>query len=84
LIWLNRASRRAPDIRTWGGYRAAALAHLGKFQEIRDALPTLALPGGHAAINMLVRQDSYLDSPELDVLIRGLRMAGFPECADNR
>jgi hypothetical protein len=31
---------------------------------------------------MLVLQDSYRDSSELDVLIRGLRMAGFPESAD--
>ena len=82
LIWLNRALRRAPHIGTWGGYRAAALAHLGRFQEIREALPTLALPGGHTSINMLVLQDSYRDSSELDVLIRGLRMAGFPESAD--
>jgi adenylate cyclase len=81
LIWLNRASRRAPHIGTWGGYRAAALAHLGRFQEIRDALPRLALPGGHTSINMLVRQDSYRDSPELDVLVSGLRIAGFPEYA---
>jgi tetratricopeptide (TPR) repeat protein len=79
LIWLNRAMRRAPQVETWGGYRAAALAHLGRSGDIRDTLADLKLPRGYTSINMLLRDDSYRESPELEVLINGLRMAGFPE-----
>jgi DNA-binding winged helix-turn-helix (wHTH) protein/tetratricopeptide (TPR) repeat protein len=79
IRWLRRAMRRAPSIRTWRGYHAAALAHLGRFDELRVAAPDRRLPRGSATISMLVRHDSYLAGPELDVLTEGLRMAGFPE-----
>ena len=42
-------------------------------------LADLKLPRGYTSINMLLRDDSYRESPELDVLTEGLRMAGFPE-----
>ena len=79
LTWLNRALRRAPQVGTWGGYRAAALAHLRRSEEVRGTLADLKLPRGYSSINMLLRDDSYRESPELDVLTEGLRMAGFPE-----
>ena len=78
LRWLNRALRRAPSIGTWRGYHAAALAHLGRCDELRDTLPDLQLPRAYTSISMLQRYDSYREGPELDVLIDGLRMAGFP------
>ena len=78
LRWLNRALRRAPSIGTWRGYHAAALAHLGRCDELRDTLPDLQLPRAYTSISMLQRYDSYREGPELDVLINGLRMAGFP------
>ena len=79
LPWLNRALRRAPSIGTWRGYHAAALAHLGRFEELRNTLPDLQLPRAYPSISMLRRYDSYREGPELDVLTDGLRMAGFPE-----
>ena len=39
LPWLKRAMRRAPSIGTWGGYHAAALAHLGRSDEVRNSHP---------------------------------------------
>ena len=78
LIWLNRAMRRAPQVGTWGGYRAAALAHLGRSGDVRDTLADLKLPRGYTSINMLLRDDSYRESPELDSSDQRSQNGGFP------
>ena len=79
LACLDRGLRRAPFFGNWRSYRAVALAQLGRLDESRMALPDPNSPQAFGSITALGRLDAYCDSPELELLSDGLRMAGYPE-----
>jgi hypothetical protein len=60
-------------------YKSAALAHLGRLDEARAALPAPGSPGYYVSIGDIRRWDSYMENIEFDRFIAGLRAAGLPE-----
>jgi len=79
LVSLDTCLRRAPFFGAIQRYRAAALAHLGRPEEARAALPAPATPGNYQTIGDIKRWGSYRESIEFDRFIGGLRRAGLPE-----
>jgi TolB-like protein len=79
LPWLAACARRAPAFGHGQRYRAAALAHLGRLDEARAVLADPAAINGYASIGDIQRFESYVQGVELDRLIEGLRVAGFPK-----
>ena len=79
LAPLDTCLRRAPSFGHAYLYKAAALAHLGRPDEARAALPSPAPPGLYASIGDIRRWESYMETIEFDRLIEGLRKAGLPE-----